>query len=243
MRRLIAYGSPSGLQLVVEITGFTVFLFLMDRLGKLEAAANSLAFSVNMLAFMPVYGASTAAATLVGQRLGENRAALAARAAWTAFALALAYMLLFSAIYVLVPDAILWIHSTQVKPEEFGALRDMTVVLLRFIAAYCLFDAMYAVFGGAIRGAGDTRFVLYSASIITSLAVTVTVLGLQLWGFGMIACWATFTAWVWTLGVTYMVRFIGGKWRNMRVIEPHVDVHALASRSLQPNETYVAAPQ
>ena len=34
------------------------------------------------------------------------------------------------------------------------------MVLLRFVAAYCLFDALNVVFAGALKGAGDTRFIM-----------------------------------------------------------------------------------
>ena len=30
------------------------------------------------------------------------------------------------------------------------------MILLRFVAAYCLFDAMNVVFASALKGAGDT---------------------------------------------------------------------------------------
>jgi MATE family multidrug resistance protein len=223
-RRLLSFAMPSGVQMLIEISGFTVLLFLLGQLGPLELAATSLAFNVNSLAFMPVYGAGIATATLVGQRLGDNQPKLAAQATWTAFVIAAAYMAVFSAIYFLLPEQLLWLHEQSSRgQEDFTELRDMTVVLLRFVAAYSMFDAMCVVFAGALKGAGDTRFIMWTASVISSIAVAVTWIGLEFFGFGILACWATITAWICALGVIYWLRFNGGKWQTMRVIEPELD--------------------
>jgi MATE family multidrug resistance protein len=223
MRRLLAFGTPSGFQLLVEIAGFTVLLFLLGQLGTLELAATSLAANINGLAFMPVYGAGIAASTLVGQRLGENRPDLAERATWTSFTIAAVYMAAFSAIYVLLPEQLLWLHEQATDRSDFNELRDVTVILLRFVAAYCMFDAMYTVFGGAIKGAGDTRFIMWTAALVSASATAVTYAGLTWAGFGLWACWTTITLWICTLGVVYALRFLGGKWKSMRVIEPEID--------------------
>ncbi len=223
MRRLLAFGTPSGFQLVVEIAGFTALLFLLGRVGEMELAATSLAANLNGLAFMPVYGAGIAASTLVGQRLGENRPDLAERATWTSFSIAAVYMAAFSAIYLFLPQQIMWLHEQMGDKADFVELRDITVVLLRFVAVYCMFDAMYTVFGGAIKGAGDTRFVMWTAAVISTVAVAVSYTGLRWGGFGLWACWTIITVWICTLGVVYWLRFLGGQWKTMRVIEPEVE--------------------
>ena len=53
-RRLLKFGGPAGLQMLLEVAGFTVFVFLVGSLGIQELAATNLAFNVSSLAFMPV---------------------------------------------------------------------------------------------------------------------------------------------------------------------------------------------
>ena len=224
MRRLVYYAAPSGLQMLIEVSGFAAYFLLVGQIGKTELAATSLAFNINSLAFMPVWGISVAATVLVGQRLGENRPELATRASWSALAIGFGYMLLFSAIYVLLPDVLLWPHQFQSSPQDFPALRDMTIVLLRFVAFYCLFDAGYMVLAGTLKGAGDTRFVLYTSAAFAAAAVLVTWLGLSNGAFGLLGSWVVVTTWVSLLGISYFVRFLGGKWREMRVIEPEIEL-------------------
>ena len=60
--------------------------------GQDAMAATTLAFNVNTLAFVPMFGLGIALSTIVGQQLGRNNAGLAARATWTALWMAMVYM-------------------------------------------------------------------------------------------------------------------------------------------------------
>ncbi len=108
-------------------------------------------------------------------------------------------------------------------PEQFEPLRKLIVVLLRFVAAYCLFDAMNVVFMSAIRGAGDTRFVFWTSLGTSLLPLSLAWLGIHHLGQGLLWCWTLITLWVCSAALIYLARFLQGKWRAMRVIEPEVD--------------------
>lgn len=223
--RLLRFGGPSGLQLFVEIAGFTLFLMLVGNLGENAMAATTLAFNVNCLAFVPTLGLGMGLCVVVGQQLGQNNPKLAARATWTALVMALGYMGTMSLIYVLCPGLLLKGHEWGLAPGKLAAfeeLRQTTTVLLRFVAAYCLFDAMCVVFTGTLRGAGDTRFIMIVSLILTPLPVTAAWIGIHYYGLGLIWCWITITLWIWISGVIYLSRFLHGHWRHMRVIEPEL---------------------
>jgi len=220
MRRLLRYGGPNGLQLLIEVAAFAVFILLIGRLGETAMAATTLAFNVNSVAWVPMMGMGIAVTTMVGQQLGRDCPGLAARATWTSFCLTQAYLSIMAALYVLVPDVFLMGHAWRTAPEQFARLRDVTVVLLRFVAVYSLFDAMNVVFVGAIKGAGDMRFILATSMVMSPLPVLAAWAGIRYWGWGLIWCWVVITAWVCALGLVYLARFLQGRWRQMRVIEP-----------------------
>jgi multidrug resistance protein, MATE family len=222
MRRLWRYGGPNGLQFLVETAAFTVFVLLVGWLGEKAVAATTLAFNVNSLAFVPILGLGTAVTTMVGQQLGRNRPDLAARATWTSLWMALLYTGVLALAYVLVPNLFLAAYASGADPQEFQGLRDVIVVLLWFVAGYSLFDATNIVFSGAIKGAGDTRFILMTTLVMSPTPVLIAWLGVVLFGWGLLWCWAVLMAWICTLGLIYMARFLQGRWRHMRVIEPEV---------------------
>lgn len=221
--RLIYYGGPSGLQMILEVLGFTVFVVLVGRIGALETEATTMAFSISSFAFMPVWGFGMATSVLVGQHLGEDRDDLAVRATWTTLTIALTYIALLSLLFVLTPDLFLGVffaHNTAVAAEQV-AVRAMAEILLRFVAAYCLFDTLAMIFVSAIKGAGDTRFVLYVSLVMASLLAVLSWLTVEVWHAGVYACWSIITVWVWAMGLIYWLRFRQGSWRSMRVIEQH----------------------
>lgn len=221
-QRLLRYGGPSGLQMLVEVAGFTLFLLLVGNLGENALAASTLAFNVNGLAFMPLLGLGIAVSTLVGQQLGRNAPAMAARATWTSLWIAMTYMGAMSLVYVAMPDLLLMGHAAGASPTEFDALRDTTVVLLRFVAAYCLFDALNIIFCSALKGAGDTRFILIMSLLLTPAPVLAAAAGIHFAGLGLMWCWTVITLWICALGVIYGARFLHGRWRHIRVIEPEL---------------------
>ncbi|MCA9186836.1 MAG: MATE family efflux transporter [Pirellulaceae bacterium] len=221
LRRLLFYGGPSGLQMLLDVMGFTAFVLIVARIGPIENEATSMAFSISTLAFMPIWGLGMGAAILVGQRLGEGRDDLAARATWNTLALAIGYMAVISLSYILIPNVFLAGFFAQVDtdPIHQESVRILSIQLLRFVAAYNLLDATLMVFVNAIKGAGDTQFVLLISLIMGVTLAVATWLGVEVLQLGVFGCWMIITAWVWTLGVIFLLRFLQGSWRSMRVIE------------------------
>jgi MATE family multidrug resistance protein len=221
--RVLYYGGPSGFQMLLDVTGFTIFILLVGRLGAIERDATSMAFSVSSLAFMPIWGLGSAVGILVGQHLGENRDKLAAQATYTGLWLAWAYMAAISALYLLTPELFLLGFSADAATSaETVAVYPLAVTLLRFVAAYNLLDATFMIFVNAIKGAGDTVFVLRVSLVLAALLASFSWLSVEVWGLGVYGCWVLITAWIWIAAVTFYARFRQGKWRSMRVIDQHI---------------------
>ncbi len=216
IRRLFYFGGASGLEFVIEAAAFGALTLLMGRLGAHALTASTLALNVNMVAFIPMMGVAIATSVMVGQQLTQGRPDLAAKATWTSLGLSLLYTSLFATLYIFAPDLFLMGHAAGADPEQFSRVRDLTILLLRFVAAYCLFDGANLVLAGAIKGAGDTWFVLRVTIIISIAGVLACWFGQSL---GVMWWWFVVTVWVWARGVIFLLRFLQGKWKSMRVIE------------------------
>jgi MATE family multidrug resistance protein len=221
-RRLWFYGLPNGTQFLLENAAFTAFLLIVGQLGERAAAATSLAISVNLVAFIPPLGVAMAVTALVAQNLGANNPAGARTAAATGFQLAAAYTAGLAALYLLVPDWFLHLYKVGADEATFRELREIVIVLLRFVAAYCVFDAMSVIFAAVLRGAGDTPFLLRVALWTAGLPALGTWVGTALVGWGLLWAWAVLTAWAWILGVIFLWRYRLGGWEKLRVVEPTV---------------------
>ena len=218
--RLLRFGFPSGVQIFVDIMAFTVFVFLVGRLGTVSLASTNIAFNINMLAFMPMFGMGMAISVLVGQHLGNDNPQLAKFSVYSGFHMTFVYMTGIAAAYILIPDIFILPFAAKSDPNEFEEIFKTTVFLLRFVAAYSLFDAFNIIFASAIKGAGDTRFVMFMLIVLsTTCLVLPTYASVVLLNWGLTACWIIATAYVCILGCSFFIRFSGGKWQYMRVIE------------------------
>jgi MATE family multidrug resistance protein len=218
--RLLRYGFPSGVQFFLEMTGFTGFILIVGRLGIASLAATNIAFNINTLAFMPMVGCGIAISVLVGQYLGANKPDLAQTAAYSGFHMTLGYMITIGAAYVLLPDIFIAPFARHSDPRSFPEIYRYSVVLLRFVAVYSIFDAMNIIFCSAIKGAGDTRYVMIVTVILSFFVLIIPVyIAVEILNVGLMISWVLATAYATLLGLVFFQRFRGGKWKTMRVIE------------------------
>ena len=220
-QRLMRYGLPSGGQFFLEIFGFAFFIQMLGRIGKLELAATNIVFSIESLAFLPVFGIHIATSTLVGQAIGRGHPEDAVFATSNALHIAMAYMAVMMAIFVTIPEPLLGLfENNQAGPALSGQITELGIILLRFVALFCLFDAMNLVFSGALKGAGDTQFIL---GVIAALSCGVMIipiyLAVEIFKVGLYTAWVVITFYIIALGVVFYLRYRSGKWKQMRVIE------------------------
>ncbi len=211
-RRVVAVGGPTGLEQLLMQAGFLLYLGIAARYGTAAVAAYFIGVRILALSFLPGFGFSAAASTLVGQQLGAGHPDGAARSAWEANRLA---MILMSAAGILIfvfarPIVTLFIDDI--------AVIDAAVSFMHVLALAQPLMAADSTLGGALRGAGDTRFPL-----VTVLAGFYGArLGLA-WLFAYVLDLSL--AWVWgALLGDYLLRaglkawrVHGGHWKQIRV--------------------------
>jgi len=222
--KLFRYGAPAGIQFFVDIFAFTFFLMIIGRIGRNELAATNIAFAINSLAFMPMIGFSIAASSLVGQAIGRGRPEEGITATKSALFLTMSYMWVVAVLFVLFPEILCGIfRSSSADPASDSAVQAMAVVLLRFVAFYSLMDGLNVIYSGALKGAGDTAFIGWTIAILSIgliiLPVTLAVLVFQA---GLYTAWIFATLYVCVLAVAFWWRFRQGKWKAMRIMEPHL---------------------
>ena len=220
--RFWRYGGPAGLQFFIEIVAFSGFVVLMGKISNDATAATALAFNMDGLAFIPMIGMGIAVAALVGQCLGDNRPRDARRVTWTALTIGLVYTGFFCILFLFWPNLLLSLHIWFSDPAEFEPIRQMTVLLMRFIAFFCMFDCCCAVLAGTLKGAGDTQYLFWVTALLAPTSTIIIGFGIICFGWGLVPCWWTVTIWISIQGILYFLRVLGPKWEKMRVIEPEL---------------------
>ena len=119
-------------------------------------------------------------------------------------------------------------------------LDGMALILLYFVAAYNMFDATQIIFVSALKGSGDTRFIMMmSLAMATALAV-MSYLAVEVFHFSVYGCWVLIVIWLIVMAAAYLLRFLTGKWRHMRVIE---QVHHAQGATHEEEESALACSE
>ena len=237
LRNLLFFGLPTGLMYVSESGGFAAIVLRIGRLGDLPLRATTMAINFNMIAFIPLVGVSIAASVLTGKHLLESGPARAARSAMAALLVALSYAVTWIAIFTLLPETLMSFYALK----EGDALTTQAIAtaegLLVFVSLYLFFDTTQLTFAGALRGAGDTWFVLYAGvfAIVTAMSIGLwfepetaaqVTDGSQLVDAAQQAdpltaldwWWWIITLWIGLLAAAMTARFVQGRWRKMRMV-------------------------
>ncbi len=220
--RLIRFGLPTGLQYSLEIGAFAGFMMIVGRIGTMPLAASGISFNLNMIVFMPLWGLGIGVSALVGRYLGGELPEIAERATWSGARIALVYMLACCALYVGAPRLLLAPYAAGSDPVAFAGVAETSIVLLRFVALYSIFDALNVIFSAGLKGAGDTRYPLGATIVLSWAAMLVPAYVLcVLHGWGVYVAWSTASLYVTCLGLLMLRRFRAGRWKGLRVIEAH----------------------
>jgi MATE family multidrug resistance protein len=222
--RLLRYGVPSGFQFFLEISGFTFFIQMVGRLGTLEMAASNIVLAIESLAFMPMVGFHIGTATLVGQAIGREKPEDGVYATTSSLHITLSYMLFISVLFVFSPDPLLNLFKADAYTGlQYNEIHNLGVTLLRFLLVFCLFDALNLIFSGAIKGAGDTRFIMWTIGALSLCVMIIpTYLVVEVFGKGIYTVWTLAALYACSLGTAFMLRYRQGKWKSMKVIEEYL---------------------
>ena len=153
-RQLVSIGAPSVLEQGIIQLSFLVFFGIVGRYGTQAYAAYGIGISLVSFSIVVGFGFGIATATLVGQQLGAGHRELAVKSGWRGLRMAAAAMTLLSILLV-------WFAGDLAEfIIDDPLVVKYTTIFIYFIALSQPIMACEFTLGGALRGAGDTRFPL-----------------------------------------------------------------------------------
>ncbi len=219
IRNLVYFGFPTGLMYLNEASAFTMMVLRIGAYGDIPLRATTMAFNFNMVAFIPLMGVSIAASVLVGRHLTESGPARASRSVYASLGIGLIYSVAWLVGYLVFPDTLMSLYDGQSSEESSVEAIRLGSGLLKYVAVYVVLDAAQLILAGALRGAGDTWFVLIGGTVASIIALAIGFTWEpDLDGDGLHWWWSMIAAWIWLLAVMMGLRFISGKWKSMRMV-------------------------
>jgi putative MATE family efflux protein len=204
--------SVSG-ERIVQQAGIFIYTKLVLLYGTVAYAAHQVGLSIESFSFLPGYGLAIAAATMVGQSIGAGKYTRAKLENWEANRLAIAIMTCMGIIFFFFPYALLRTFTTDEAVIELGTMFLKIVALLQIPLALTM------VLAGSLRGAGDTRFIMWATTAGMWGVRVPLAFAFGIWlELGVYYVWTAMVA-DWTVRMGLLLwRYQSERWRQIQVI-------------------------
>lgn len=219
-KRMIRFGAPSGAHFFLDLTGFTIFILLVGRIGVVEQAASNIVLSINLLSLLPMIGLGTATSIMVGQFQGAKESHLANRTTASALHMAFVHNTVIALLYWFIPDILISPFITETFRVQLPELEATTIQLLRFFIVIIYLDSAIIMTGGTLKGSGDTRFVMaaLAATSIFCLVLPSYIL-IEVLNQPVHIAWFSAVANLSVVCLLFVARYRSGKWKGIEVID------------------------
>ncbi|NLE76485.1 MAG: MATE family efflux transporter [Chloroflexi bacterium] len=212
VRRVLSIGIPAGMeQLLMRLAQLT-FAAAITSLGTSSYAAYQIVMMVMSVGYMPGFGFSVASTTMVGQELGAGRPSQAEAAVKTTVKLGILSAVIVGGVLFLWPRAVASLFTNDLEVMEQALLGVRTFALAQPLVVFCF------TYGGALRGAGETRPVLVVT--VATIWLVRLVLGYLLtivFGLGLVGAFIAVDL-DWLVRAFLLRRlFQRGRWKTIKV--------------------------
>lgn len=185
------------------------YFAIVGHYGATAIAAYAIGVRVLAFSWLPSLGFGAAAATLVGQALGEREPRAARRAGWRAMTLSSASMLGLAALCLFLRG-----HLALVFTRDPATLDQLTPFLVMLAVAQPFMGVHFSL-AGALRGAGDTRTPLFGAAVGNwLLRVPIAWAASRLLGAPLVWAWAALVADHVLRAAWYATAFYRARWTH-----------------------------
>ena len=201
----VKIGCPMGIEHAVICGAQIMTTIIVAPLGVFAIAANSFAITAESLCYMPGYGISEAATTLVGQSIGAARKALTRSFAHITVGMGMAVMALMGVLmYVFAPEFIGFMTPVEeIRQLGTNALRIEAFAEPMFAASI----VAYGVFVGAAK-----TLVPCLMNVFSIWAVRLTLATILAPSLGLQGVWTAMCIELCFRGTIFLIHLFRGKW-------------------------------
>ncbi len=214
--RLLRFGAPAGTEIFLNVLAFNLFVQLMHGYGAEVAAATTIAFNWDIVSFIPMLGLGVATTAVVGQYIGAGDPEGARKTTLLALRVGWIYSGAMMVLFFVAARPLVSVFASGF--EDTGAVSDLARTMLRLVGLWVVADSTQLVFAGALRGAGDTRWVMRTSAILHWIFALAVIVLIRVLSAPPLAVWGVFIVFVLSLSAAMFVRFRSGTWQAYRVI-------------------------
>ncbi len=211
IRRIVEVGIPAAIEQLILRGGQLTYLRIVAGFGTAVVASHQIAMNIMALSFMPGQALAVAATTLVGQGLGARRPDLAEKGALETRRLGMVVSGAMALLFIVFGRYIAMLYT-----NDPGVVAN-TAMILRIIGLVQPAQSTQFILAGGLRGAGDTKWPLYSTAVgIWGFRVIVGYLLAVVLGMELVGAWLGMAIDQLVRSAIILGRFRSGKWKLMK---------------------------
>jgi len=216
MRRYLRLGLPSGVELFMNVAAFNLFLLMFQGYGVAEGAAAAIVFNWDMLSFVPMMGLNIGVVSLIGRSVGANSMEKINEVITAGFMIAVFWSSLLALLFLVFRFPLVDLFEPPVG--DFNEIRVLAAFMMIGLCSYTMADGLIQVVGGVLRGAGDTRWVMWVSTALHWSMLIAQYFVIKVWEFGPKASWLVFCALILAIAVVFLMRLASGRWRDAEAL-------------------------
>ena len=226
IKKLVVFGSPNGLQVLLGSGGFTVFQFMIGYAGNEAITASSIVVTLNNLAIAPILGFCDATTILTGQYIGKDQKHIAERVVYSSMRMLSPYMAFLAILYLTCGDFLIDAFNMinqkggEVNTVDFAQAAKVAKILLYMTLINNILDTVRFILIGGLRGAGDTRAILCIIGLSSIfIMMPCTIILTRVFHRGVIALWVFCSIYLLFLTILMFLRYRSGAWKKINLIK------------------------
>lgn len=217
MGKLIKFGSPAGMEYFLSALAADVVLMIFHAGGAVAATAATIMFNWDMIAYLPIIGLEIGVTSLVGRYRGAGNPNIADQATVSGIKVGFIFAGIMMILFLGFPGVLTDVFQGE-NNGIFVRARPAVITMLRISSLYLLLEAIWGVYIGAMRGAGDTLWAMWISVGTDWLPVPLLYYLMHHLHASPEVVWAMFVYSFLIAAIFLFWRYHSGKWRKIKII-------------------------
>jgi multidrug resistance protein, MATE family len=211
-RRYLRLGFPSGMEMFLNIAAFNLFLLMFQSYGIPEAASATIVFNWDILSFVPLLGLNIAIMSMIGRFVGAGDMTKTNEVTSAGYILGIGYSLLLCLLFIVFRNQL--VEMFIFYEDQAEEIRSLARFMMIGLSCYVLCEGILQVASGVLRGAGDTKWIMYASVSLHWAMLVLQFFIIKVWNYGPRASWMGFVLMILCICSVFLYRLWGNKWRD-----------------------------
>jgi len=211
-RRYIRLGFPSGMEMFLNIAAFNLFLLMFQSYGIPEAASATIVFNWDILSFVPLLGLNIAIMSMIGRFVGAGDMTKTNEVTSAGCILGIGYSTFLFIFFILFRNQLVEIFIFYEDQAE--EIRSLARFMMIGLSCYVLLEGILQVASGVLRGAGDTRWIMFASVSLHWAMLVAQFFIIKVLDFGPRVSWMGFVLMILGICAVFVSRLRSNKWRD-----------------------------